>query len=509
MSKINKEKKRLKPGTIVLRIFFAVLILILVLAGSILIYLNAQKNEISEKLLQSVNKELKGDFSVNSISLGSLFSYPILELTLHGLQFRAPDGPITHGELILDVKSASLKADLSEVLSSVINIEDLYIQKATLYIERDSLGNSIIAEGFRPLKPKEASNPEDSTKLFINVSKLVIKDSEVVIVDHPTDFELPLSLNSVKGDFKLKNNLINGNLDISLLPLDFEYAEDIYLNDLPIKMISDYTVNIDRDLVMVKCKELYIGDEHYSLNYHYDFSEKSYMDMQMSSIDTGVDLETLFTEKNDTLDEKESIKFLGQVQYRSRLYWNPDSEDPFLESIEASVDIEGRNLKIFGIDLDDGLEKFKRSQRFNLADIGAVMFAGPAGLALTKGSDFASLAFNTAGDSTKVNHFVASWELKKGNLTAKDVALSTQSNLIATSGWYQVQTDSLDFKFSILDKRGCELVGQRIYGKSSEPEYGKIKVLKTLLGPVSNFFRNIGMAKCDTIYRGTVRYPEK
>ena len=108
-----------------------------------------------------------------------------------------------------------------------------------------------------------------------------------------------------------------------------------------------------------------------------------------------------------------------------------------------------------------------------------------------------------------MNHFVAAWEMNNGTLATRDVALSTKTNLITTAGWYKVQNDSLDFKFSILDKRGCELVGQRIYGNSIEPKYGKVKLIKTLLGPVTNFFRNVGIAKCDTIYRGSVRFPEE
>jgi hypothetical protein len=137
------------------------------------------------------------------------------------------------------------------------------------------------------------------------------------------------------------------------------------------------------------------------------------------------------------------------------------------------------------------------------------MFAGPAGLAVTKGTDFARLAFTKAGDSTEVNHFVADWNMKNGVLAPKDLALSTDKNLIATSGWYKIQNDSLDFTISILDKRGCELLGQRIYGQAIDPQYGQVKFVKTLLGPVKNFFRNVGIAKCDTIYQGKVMHPNK
>ncbi len=181
----------------------------------------------------------------------------------------------------------------------------------------------------------------------------------------------------------------------------------------------------------------------------------------------------------------------------------------FFEAFEADFVLDGRDLKIYGIDIDNVIEKFKRSQEFNLADVSAVMFAGPAGLAVTKGTDFARLAFTKAGDSTEIKHFLSDWRMKNGVLRAEDVALSTNNNLISTSGWYNMPKDSLDFKISVLDKRGCELVGQRVYGDAKEPAYGKVKILKTFLGPVTNFFRNIGIAKCDTLYFGQVAHPKK
>ena len=50
---------------------------------------------------------------------------------------------------------------------------------------------------------------------------------------------------------------------------------------------------------------------------------------------------------------------------------------------------------------------------------------------------------------------------------------------------------------------------QQIYGDAKDPEYGKVKLLKTFLGPVNNFFRNMGIAKCDTLYMGKVEHPSK
>jgi len=502
-----EQRKRPKVITFLLRASLILVILLILAVGSLLIYLNIKKNDISEALLKSVNTELKGDFSVSSISLGSLWSYPNLQVSVNGLKFNAPSGPNTHGELILEVGKVRLHTDLSNVLSKKIEIENIYIKEAKLLIERDSLENMIISEGFQQINPNQTTT--DSTNLSIHINNIVIEDSQVMILDRPTNVELPFYLKQVKGTFELENNLIQGVADINLDSIDFTETEALMLNGLPIQFVTSYSVNIEKDRVRVKGNQLLIGDEPYRFDYDYDYSERPSMDLEMLSGEEGVNLETLFVEEVDTINDNRTIKLRGQGAFKTDLHWNPNSKKPFFEAIEVDFTLEGRDLKIYGIDLDGVIEKFKKSQKFNLADVGAVMFAGPAGLAVTKGTDFARLAFTKAGDSTQVKHFLAEWKIDNGILTTQDVALSTNSNLVSTDGWYNVQTDSLDFKISVLDKRGCDLVGQRIYGKALDPEYGKVKILKTFLGPVTNFFRNIGIAKCDTIYTGRVEYPNK
>ena len=122
----EKTKKKSSFFRILKRGIILFIVILLVAVISFFVYLNLKKNDISEDLLKSVNKELKGDFSVSGISLGSLFSYPDLEITIKGLRFHAPSGPITHRERILEIKRVKLKADLSDVLSKQILIQDLF-----------------------------------------------------------------------------------------------------------------------------------------------------------------------------------------------------------------------------------------------------------------------------------------------------------------------------------------------------------------------------------------------
>lgn len=516
--------KSVKNSGILRVLFRGVIILLsimLLLGLGFFMYLNSRKNDISKELLTQVNKKLIGDFSVEEIALGSLWSYPDLKVTLRKLRFDAPERQdLNSGKrLILGIETAVFKANLSEILSNQILIEDLFIQGVLLRIERDSLGEMVISEGFTPieindpLKEKEQSDDknlyDEVPGFFLKIPNVRIENLRVEIIDRQKDLLIPFESNEVEGDFQLRNDLISGKASIHMLPMNLNVIEQLYLNKIPLILTSDYSVELNDRRVLLTDAELQMEDEKYSLMYDYRYDDDPQMVFELSSHNPGVDLSTLFVEKKDTLENEKRIKLMGVGQFDASLSWDPDNSAPFFEALTADFSIEGRDLKVHGIDLDKLIDKYKRSQEFNLADAGAVMFAGPAGLAVTKGSDFASLAFMKAGDSTDVAHFLADWNLRQGKLSTGDVAMSTKNNLVSTSGWYSVQTDSLDFKINVLDKRGCELIGQRIFGQASNPEYGKVNILKTFFGPVTNFFRNIGLAKCDTIYAGKVLHPSK
>ena len=140
---------------------------------------------------------------------------------------------------------------------------------------------------------------------------------------------------------------------------------------------------MDKKRVRLDNGAMFVIEEAYEFKYDYLFTDRDpAMTFELSSIEKGVDLSTLFTEKIDSAKSNNSIKLYGDGQFHAKLKWDPNSNDPFFQALQADFLIEGRGLKIYGIDLDNIIEKYKRSQEFNLADVGAVMFAGPAGLAV-------------------------------------------------------------------------------------------------------------------------------
>jgi len=184
-------------------------------------------------------------------------------------------------------------------------------------------------------------------------------------------------------------------------------------------------------------------------------------------------------------------------------------KEALLNSLEGYLSLYGRDLLLYGIDLDEVIKKFRRSQHFNLVDLGAVMFAGPAGLALTKGGSYAAMLVTNFGDTSHVTEMVSDWEFKEGTILLRDVAFATEESRVAAKGWLDFQKDSLDISFAVLDKKGCNVIGQDLYGSTGNPEKSRIQLISTLLAPVTNLLDLTLGIDCEPFYEGRIKHPEK
>ena len=103
------------------------------------------------------------------------------------------------------------------------------------------------------------------------------------------------------------------------------------------------------------------------------------------------------------------------------------------------------------------------------------MLAGPVGIAIAKGTVFASIIIMSYGEKTHIRKLSSDWEIVNVNFEIKDVAFSTNGNRIAAKGWMNINTDSSYFTFAILDKNGCSILNHNIY---HSPTLGLIDCVK-------------------------------
>jgi hypothetical protein len=201
----------------------------------------------------------------------------------------------------------------------------------------------------------------------------------------------------------------------------------------------------------------------------------------------------------------------GAMDFSASLSMQGKTGSELVQTAAGDITLQGRHLMLVGHDLDREISRFKSSQSFNLVDVGAIFFAGPLGLAVTKGHNFAGL-FQGSGGSSRISTLVSHWRVQRGVAQAKDVAMATAGNRIALQGGLDfVNGRFADVTVAVIDAKGCAKVRQAIRGSFASPVVERPDVLKSLAGPVLKLYgktRGLFPAEpCEVFYSGSVAPP--
>jgi uncharacterized protein involved in outer membrane biogenesis len=203
----------------------------------------------------------------------------------------------------------------------------------------------------------------------------------------------------------------------------------------------------------------------------------------------------------------------GTMNFSATLWAAGNDRESIERTLEGDLSADGRILELRGVDLDQRLGDYKSTQEFSLLDAVAVLFAGPAGLLVTKGLEYAAL-LDENGGSTRIREVVAQWKVEGGVASAQDVAMATAEHRLAASGKINFAERSFDdFVVAVLDREGCALMEQRVRGSLDEPEIEQPGLVETLVGPIVDLVESgieaLTGEGCDAFYTGAVAAREQ
>ncbi|HTF13876.1 MAG TPA: AsmA family protein [Burkholderiales bacterium] len=202
----------------------------------------------------------------------------------------------------------------------------------------------------------------------------------------------------------------------------------------------------------------------------------------------------------------------GPMDFSANLSMRGKTVDEIRKTAEGQISLRGRNLTLEGSDLDLEFSRFESSQSFDLVDVGAFFVAGPLGLVVSKGYNFASI-FRGSGGSSKVRTLVSDWKVERGVAHAQDVAIATNENRVALHGGLDFVNERFDeVTMALIDAKGCARALQKIRGTFQKPVVEKPSVLRSLTGPVLKLFKTgrdfFPGGECEVFYAGSVAPPK-
>lgn len=201
----------------------------------------------------------------------------------------------------------------------------------------------------------------------------------------------------------------------------------------------------------------------------------------------------------------------GRMDFAADLSTQGKSLKELQQGTSGTFSLRAKGLVFNGGDLDREFRRFESSQTLDLVDIGAVFFAGPVGLLVTKGYDFARLGRGAPGRS-EIRTLVSDWKVERGVARAQDVALATKENRLALQGGLDLAHQRFDnLTIALIDARGCAKVRQQMRGSFRAPTVDRPSLLAALTGPAMRLLKKGADAlrgeTCEVFYTGAVAAP--
>lgn len=201
----------------------------------------------------------------------------------------------------------------------------------------------------------------------------------------------------------------------------------------------------------------------------------------------------------------------GALDFTANLTMHGTPQSGVMGTVAGEASLRGNDLVLDIGDLDKEFTHYESTQNFNLIDMGAFFLAGPLGVAVTKGYDYARVLKKSEGHTT-IRTLISQWKLERGIAMAQDVALATPENRIAMQGGLDFANDAYDdVTIALIDAQGCTRVDQKIRGSFRKPDVQKPNVVTAVTGPARRLLiksKKLFGAKCAVFYSGAVQPPK-
>ena len=457
--------------------------LLIIIAVALLFFVdaNAYKPRVEAAASDALGMEVK----VGGKMGFSLF--PGLQVTLDDIQIR------NRGTDLISAKEASLGIDLLPLLHKEVRIGKIVLKHPDIIIELGSDG-----------KYNFETTQTAGTLPALNLPKISVTDASLTYADKQSGrgFEA--------GDCKLdlRHLLLSQGKPRDLIRhLSFTAAlacaqvqtKDLALSDLK------FTVAGKNGVFDVKPVTMGVFGGQGSGSIHANFSGA----IPVFRVEYALQqfrVEAFYK----TLSPQKLVE--GAMDFSAHLAMQGNTLNEMTQTASGDASLRGKNLTLIGSDLDLEFARYESSQHFSLVDVGAVIFAGPVGLAVTKGYDFASI-LKESGGSSAIRTLVSEWKIGHGVAHAQDVAMATNKNRLALNGALDFVNGRFDdVTVTLLDDKGCARVEQKISGPFRKPVVEQPNILVALAGPALKLLKQgrdiLPGGECKVIYTGSVAPPK-
>ncbi|MDT8409277.1 MAG: AsmA family protein [Wenzhouxiangellaceae bacterium] len=417
--------------------------------------------------------------------------FPGLNVTLADLELS------TQGQVVAVADRLSVRLATLSLLVGTVRPLELHIERPTLTFERYAPGVFNIFPGVPP------GNGEPGTLDQLSLRHLRVSDARLTWLDQPSGFEwefehCDLAMRSIRHAGGLVEQAL------ATLATEGELTCGSVSQEAFVATGLSAQIHAENGVIALEDFSARVFEGRASGRFETDLSSDT---PRFNLQGTISELELAALSAALTLEQSAS----GKMNLELELDAGGTTWRKVRETVAGTFSMGSDGLVLDGYDLDEELDNYADTQRFNLVDIGAIFLGGPLGLAATRGYAFSGLLGGSDG-STAIDRVVSEWTVEGGVAQARDVAFRTGKNRLALAG----ALDFVDYRFddmrvAVVDRHGCAVVEQKISGPFDEPEIERPNFLVSAAGPMLDLVKRgvqtITDSDCKIFYAGSITHP--
>ncbi|MBT1685598.1 AsmA family protein [Dawidia soli] len=198
----------------IVRPLLILLITVVVLAGIGLIALLTQQQRLVNLAVAGVNKQFKGELTIETSSISPFKNFPYVSVALHEVRFFPTKA--TAGRPLAEIGRIYVGFSLPDILRQQYNVRRLFIQGGYVDLVRQENGQLDIVEATAiqaDTTRQSAPQTGEAAAFEIDLQRVVLKDLTVSYADKASGQQISTSIEKLVSSFRIDSANITAALD--------------------------------------------------------------------------------------------------------------------------------------------------------------------------------------------------------------------------------------------------------------------------------------------------------
>ncbi|MEC5164435.1 small nuclear ribonucleoprotein (snRNP)-like protein [Flavobacterium sp. PL11] len=249
--------------------FLGLLVLIIVSAGILALYFEANKTKISTQINSKINENISGTVTIGNINYKFLKGFPNMTLALSQVELRDSLWA-NHKRTLLKAQQIEVRINVIDLIVNEINIDKIEIQNATLYLfkGKNGLSNTNI---FRSKESGQKTESATTSTIHLINLKQVHFISENLIGKKLFNFDnidLRATINHINDDW---NTVVY--LKTFAKSMTFNTKHGSFIKDQKVEGMLAANFSATKNQISVTTEKLSIGKDFFDINAKFSLNE--------------------------------------------------------------------------------------------------------------------------------------------------------------------------------------------------------------------------------------------